>query len=170
MSTVWHICPGCGEQTLGYDAAHHCWRCWLVRYEAGLLAAETASHRERQSEPLTAAVTDAVTKNSGGKGGTRQPSHSVACQVCDRPFVARRGDARFCSARCRQRASRKRHQRAPRHRLCRGCGQWFQPRSRSQWYCAARCRMRGLRWRRVQATVQRWRREDRALQRRTAKR
>ena len=35
-----------------------------------------------------------------------QPLGKVRCLICDKPFVAARSDARYCSATCRQRARR----------------------------------------------------------------
>lgn len=119
--------------------------------------------------PVTAAVTETLHESLEAAPSEQRPKQ-IRCEVCGQPLASRRRDARLCSARCRQQASRERRRQPLRRRRCRGCGEWFLPRRRSQWYGSPRCRMRGLRWRRVQTTVQRWRREERALKRRGGKR
>ena len=70
------------------------------------------------------------------------------CECCGQRFEPRQSSQRFCSARCRRRARKRRQRGLPAQdqsvpaRTCACCGGQFHPLQTTQRYCGQRCRER----------------------------
>jgi uncharacterized OB-fold protein len=124
-------CANCGRQFLGGqpDSRGWCVRCHASEREQlrqGLVLPTRIAEVPQQQVPSQELTT-------GTPPGT--------CEVCHRPLIARRPQARTCSARCRQRLSR-RLRKPGLERECPICHRVFFPYRASAVYCSTLCRQR----------------------------
>lgn len=70
-----------------------------------------------------------------------------SCEVCRKAFHPGRGDARYCSAKCRKRAWRHREaiKRGPYKAHCAYCFRAFEARTSKARYCSRACQQRAYR-------------------------